>query len=96
MSPLEAYACGTPVIASGTTSLPEAAGEAAVYVDPTDINDITEKMKDMFRRIEEDPRQFDAAMEKHLESLNWRASAEITAASLTGLPIEYFQNKEVK
>jgi alpha-1,3-rhamnosyl/mannosyltransferase len=96
MPPLEAYACGTPVIVSDTTSLPEAAGEAAVYVDPTNVDDITEKMKVMLRKVEEDPRQFDAAMEKHLESLNWRASAEITAASLTGLPIEYFQNKEVK
>lgn len=93
MSPLEAYACGTPVIASNTTSLPEAAGDAAVYVDPKNVDDITEQMKVMFRRVEEDPHQFDAAMERHLESLNWRASAEITAASLTGLPIEYFQNK---
>lgn len=96
MSPLEAYACGTPVIASNTTSLPEAAGDAAVYVDPTNVDDITEKMKEMFQKVEEDPHQFDAAMEKHLESLNWRASAEITAASLTGLPIEFFQNKETK
>jgi hypothetical protein len=32
-------------------------------------------------------------MEKHLESLNWRASAEITAASLTGLPIEHFKKE---
>jgi glycosyltransferase involved in cell wall biosynthesis len=96
MSPLEAYACGTPVIASGTTSVPEAAGKAATYVDPMDVADITKKMKEMFAKLEQDPHQFDEAMEAHLQSLNWRASAEITAASLTGLPVEHFQTKEIK
>ncbi len=33
---LEAMACGTPVICSNTSSLPEAAGDAAVLVAPTD------------------------------------------------------------
>jgi len=36
----EAQACGTPVMASNTTSLPEAAGEAALLVDPLDIEAI--------------------------------------------------------
>ncbi len=33
--PLEAMACGTPVITSDCTSLPEVAGDAAILVDPT-------------------------------------------------------------
>jgi glycosyltransferase involved in cell wall biosynthesis len=33
---LEAMQCGTPVIASSTSSLPEVVGDAAVLVDPTD------------------------------------------------------------
>lgn len=96
MSPLEAYACGTPVIASNVASVPEAAGKAAVYVDPYDVDDIKKKMLEMFKKVEQDPHQFDAAMEAHLKSLSWRPSAEITAAALTGLPLEYFQNKEEK
>jgi glycosyltransferase involved in cell wall biosynthesis len=32
---LEAMACGTPVITSNCTSLPEVAGDAALLVDPT-------------------------------------------------------------
>lgn len=91
MSPLEAYACGTPAIVSNTTSLPEAAGKAAVYVDPYNVDEINKAMVDMFKKTETDPHQFDEAMEKHLESLNWRDSAEKTAAALTGLPIEHFK-----
>jgi len=42
--PLEAMACGTPVIASNASSLPEVVGEAAVLVDPTSEELIAEKM----------------------------------------------------
>ncbi|MDI3339562.1 MAG: glycosyltransferase family 1 protein [Sphaerobacter sp.] len=35
---LEAMACGTPVITSDTSSLPEVAGDAALLVDPRDVD----------------------------------------------------------
>lgn len=37
---IEAMACGTPVITSTTTSLPEVAGDAALLVDPESVTDI--------------------------------------------------------
>ena len=37
LPPLEAMACGVPVIASNVASLPEAVGDAALLVDPTDV-----------------------------------------------------------
>ena len=40
--PLEAMACGVPVVTSGTTSLPEVVGNAAVLVDPEDVHSIAE------------------------------------------------------
>jgi glycosyltransferase involved in cell wall biosynthesis len=37
---LEAFACGTPVITSNTSALPEIAGGAALLVDPLSVRDI--------------------------------------------------------
>jgi len=42
---LEALACGTPVACSDTHSLPEIAGEAAVYFDPDKIDSIVKALK---------------------------------------------------
>ena len=47
---LEAMACGTPVACSGTSSLPEVAGDAALYFDPSD----TASMVDALRRMTSD------------------------------------------
>ncbi|MEM7580108.1 MAG: glycosyltransferase family 1 protein [Cyanobacteria bacterium P01_A01_bin.80] len=41
---LEAMACGTPVITSNLSSLPEVAGEAALLVNPYHISEISEAM----------------------------------------------------
>jgi glycosyltransferase involved in cell wall biosynthesis len=41
---VEAMRCGTPVILSDTTSLPEIGGEAAIYVNPSDIETIAGSM----------------------------------------------------
>ncbi|GAC1304808.1 MAG: glycosyltransferase family 1 protein [Mucilaginibacter sp.] len=38
---LEAMACGTPVIGSTSASIPEIAGNAALLVDPLDVNELT-------------------------------------------------------
>ncbi len=39
---VEAFRCGTPVLTSKSTSLPEVAGEAALFVDPYDVSSIEE------------------------------------------------------
>jgi glycosyltransferase involved in cell wall biosynthesis len=44
MPPLEAMACGCPVVASNTASLPEVCGDAAYYVDPYNVESIAESM----------------------------------------------------
>jgi glycosyltransferase involved in cell wall biosynthesis len=42
---LEAMACGTPVITSNISSLPEVAGDAAILINPYNIEEITAAMK---------------------------------------------------
>lgn len=41
---VEAFACGTPVITSNVTAMPEIAGDAAMLVDPTKVSDIAHCM----------------------------------------------------
>ena len=42
---LEAMACGTPVVASNTTALPEVTGDAALLVDPYDTGNIRQAIE---------------------------------------------------
>ena len=49
LPPLEAMACGVPVITSNTSSLPEVVGEAGIMVDPTDVNSLCENMYNLLR-----------------------------------------------
>lgn len=44
---LEAMSCGTPVISSDTTSIPETAGKAAMLVDPCDPDEMAGAMRDL-------------------------------------------------
>ena len=44
LPPLEAMACGTPVVASRVSSLPEVVGDAGILVDPNDTEQIAEAL----------------------------------------------------
>src|SRR5207249_7313512 len=41
---LEAMACGCPVLSSNASSLPEVAGDAAILLDPMDVEGFTREM----------------------------------------------------
>jgi len=45
LPPIESMACGTPVIASNRSSLPEVLGDAVLYVDPNDPNSMVNAMR---------------------------------------------------
>lgn len=44
---LEAMRCGCPVVTSNVSSLPEVAGDAALLVDPTSVNEIAQAMESL-------------------------------------------------
>lgn len=77
----EAMKCGVPVIAANVTSLPEVAGEAAVYCDPFDVDDIAGAME----RIHADPGLRDrlgAAGQERATRYTWDRTAEGLWASV--------------
>ena len=47
LPPLEAMACGCPVVTSNTSSLPEVVGEAGIMVDPHDTDSLTQAMREV-------------------------------------------------
>jgi glycosyltransferase involved in cell wall biosynthesis len=44
---LEAMACGTPVVTSNTSSLPEVTGDAAILTDPYDVSQLAEAIEQL-------------------------------------------------
>ncbi len=75
---LEAMACETPVLTSNTSSLPEVAGDAALQVDPFDVEAIAHGLK----RLVEDSSlraRLAALGRQQVRRFNWRRTAEATA-----------------
>ena len=75
---LEAMACGTPVITSNTTSLPEVVGDAALLVDPTDPDKLCEAMSTILsdHSLREELRR--KGLMRAAE-FSWKRCAELTA-----------------
>lgn len=79
LPPLEAMACGTPVITSNTSSLPEIVGEAALLIDPYDEAAIAQAIWQVVR---------DSSLRQQLQQaglvqsqlFTWSAAAEKTLA----------------
>jgi glycosyltransferase involved in cell wall biosynthesis len=73
----EAQACGTPVLTSDTTSLPEAAGEAAMIVDPEDVDAIGAGLR---RLLEDEGLQQELSNRgrRHASGFTWTRTARET------------------
>ena len=81
---VEAMASGTPVLTSATTSLPEAVGDAAVLVAPSDVTQI----RDGLERILTDADFRNALVERgfaNVARFSWKRNAEVLLAALRGV-----------
>lgn len=77
LPPLEAMACGCPVVVSNAASLPEICGEAAAYIDPTDVS----RMADGMAKVLNDSELRDRLISKGLERaklFSWEKTAKET------------------
>ena len=72
---VEAMRCGTPVLAAKATSLPEVGGDAALYVDPFNVNDIANGLQ----RLANEPDLRNSLIKKGLERaklFDWQKTAD--------------------
>lgn len=79
LPPLEAMACGTPVVASNISSLPEVVGDAGLLVDPQD----EEALAVALHRVLTDHSlraELSAKGQLRAQSFSWRRAAEETMA----------------
>ncbi len=75
---LEALACGVPTLTSNTTSLPEAAGDAALTVPPDDVEAVADGLHRLLtdRTLRQQLRQRGP---RHAARFTWQATAQRTA-----------------
>jgi glycosyltransferase involved in cell wall biosynthesis len=71
----EAMKCGVPVIAANATSLPEVAGDAAVYCEPFDVEDIMRAMRSVVKDEALRGRLIAAGLER-AQRYTWDRTAE--------------------
>jgi glycosyltransferase involved in cell wall biosynthesis len=81
---LEAMACGAPVLTSRASSMPEIAGDAALYVDPLDVDDIARGLESLLRSPSECER-LAALGRQRAAAFSWERTASETLEILTGL-----------
>jgi len=82
----EAQACGTPVLTSNCSSLPEAAGDAALLIDPQDVEAIATGLQQLLNdsSLRETLRGRGLA---HARTFNWsRTARQTTQAYMRALP----------
>jgi len=74
---LEAMSCGVPVITSNTSSLPEVGGDACIYVNPSDEEDILYKIEKVLNSEELKKEMREKGLER-AKLFSWKKTAENT------------------
>jgi len=72
---VEAMACGTPVITSNVSSLPEVAGDAAILVNPYSVSEIAQAMKEVLLNDRKREEMREKGI-KNAQRFSWQKSAQ--------------------
>ena len=75
LPPLEAMACGTPVMVSNVSSLPEVVGDAAIMIDPYDIEGMAKAMYKMLSDVGLSEEMRRKGLER-AKSFSWEETAQ--------------------
>jgi glycosyltransferase involved in cell wall biosynthesis len=79
---LEAFACGTPVLASRGSSLEEVGGEAGIYVNSSNVVDIAKKILNLVENKEIKNKKIELGLER-VKNFSWAKCARETLEELT-------------
>ena len=74
---LEAFACNCPVVLSNTSSMPEVGGNAVEYINPNDVNDMTQKIQNVLNDENLRVRMIEKGREQ-LKKFDWDEIAQQT------------------
>lgn len=80
LTPLEAMSCGTPVICSNRTSLPEVVADAAISLDPENLHEMVEAMRSVLTNSELRADLRARSLQRAVQ-FSWRKTATETAAA---------------
>jgi glycosyltransferase involved in cell wall biosynthesis len=80
LPPLEAMSCGTPVICSNRTSLPEVVGDAAISLDPDNTPTMVEAMHSVLTNTTLAAELRERSL-KHAAQFSWRKTAQETVTA---------------
>ena len=78
---IEAMSCSAPLLSSNTGSLPEVVGDAGIYFDPFDIDDISRAITEMVTNKARRAQLSDNALARS-KKFTWEDAAELTLAYL--------------
>lgn len=77
---LEAMSCGTPVVCGKNSSLPEVAGEAAIYADVTSPDDLADKLLKILKLPKDEREKLSAECLLQAKKFSWEKTAKETYA----------------
>jgi len=88
MPPLEAMACGTPVVTCNSTALPEVVGDAGLLIQPGDVDGLASQL----RRLIDQPALRQELSQRSLirsRTFSWSRAAQVLQQSLVQMGLQH-------